>query len=1194
MTTVRDAAAGPQNTPEDKVRGTADAFKAFTTAERSRMQQAQTSEHASRRMEKNVKLNDLKKFAENFKLASPIPDDLVSLLAKDRDKQIEIQQAAESNARNAKAGASEQGEESTASVSSSQGQPHVVTGTRGAAGEQHPLHAGSGSGRPRYRPTTVYADPVAPMADRSEPYTGKPIALYPFLPPQPTNTPIPMEEEVSTTRAPSYELSTTYANAAAPLPYQSVANTDEATAHAGMLPLLPPQLHDTPEPTGEGWSATWDSTSGQPQSSGRPYIQFGEMGPSGVPKYYKDEVIHRPSYVSHRRRSRDDEGVGLQMPKRAYMQFGAMLSESENLESVRSLEPASLRFYDVPDPDAMDSNTVGQASLAPTYVHEFPSKLPESQVQYTPLPRKSREILSGETAAAQLASPVATSPAGDSDTDTQDDSSSVAHAQSTTLPSSAAAHRMPNAHTSASKLENDGSVWSDDGLEPLTRLRLIDRLCARIERDMKHTITTSAHTDATRLALAHRLAELLKQFSILLDNRAMQGMQHRSTVFVRAQRSLIVEGLMGAVESKRMKVDDMSVVDKMSLWRQLESNASDLPHDIDLSQLAAEPDDEGPELDAADFPEAERFLTEGPAYTWLVRHLDCILNDTFLSTGEEEESIRATLLDSINDKSVRSRRIMQVTLRLPWNPLQFLHEQYGTPSQAKLVDAICLVGLPHIAFATTCLNYAQRLWPEFGPEVLRCLDDLCIQARDIKVATSMNVRSPRGFTLSFRHDGPNALFWDFIAYSACPVTLLEVGEVLCWLASTCRSHVEGVVGHVSPKLVKQGDWHVLTIESLAMPQKATDEDAAATGMCWTTMFYNPVLVRGYPVPGRSNDEPGLEILVDLMTVLGAAHRATIFDNVLVLKGFCTLKAKQFATCEASFDHLNVGRHFVGFAHEGYCTAGVKDAKYNAIGFAGEKYSTSGFALDGVSINVAKYVGIGTKLMAGNKDSAVLHAYNGPVPYRRKVAQAANINVVLYGADDRRAWFLDGASALLQLSRAALTHHRALDIREDFDITKFCHGTPEVLPARTAKDVLLDMTNRNLDLEGDGTYTFQSLVEGYLEVLLEILSHQIKLKCSETKQWQLRGIGTSRLEGFSFVDLLCAKPATQPRYIDLGKYGSNWLQFVNKAGAIVLMGTNFGALLQANLNGQIASNIRGDRPAKLRYLRGAARGRCLVE
>ncbi|CAO2658594.1 Nn.00g063170.m01.CDS01 [Neocucurbitaria sp. VM-36] len=64
-----------------------DSFKQFSAAEKLRMSERQ---RAFARENKAVKLNDLKKFALNFKLSTPVPSDLVPILAKDETKQQAI------------------------------------------------------------------------------------------------------------------------------------------------------------------------------------------------------------------------------------------------------------------------------------------------------------------------------------------------------------------------------------------------------------------------------------------------------------------------------------------------------------------------------------------------------------------------------------------------------------------------------------------------------------------------------------------------------------------------------------------------------------------------------------------------------------------------------------------------------------------------------------------------------------------------------------------------------------------------------------------------------------------------------------------------------------------------------------------------------------------------------------------------
>ena len=69
-----------------------DAFKTFAKFEKSKI-----AEDRRKRVnhDKDIKLNDLKKFSTNFKLYTPVPKDLVPILAKDTAKQVEIMEKAQ-------------------------------------------------------------------------------------------------------------------------------------------------------------------------------------------------------------------------------------------------------------------------------------------------------------------------------------------------------------------------------------------------------------------------------------------------------------------------------------------------------------------------------------------------------------------------------------------------------------------------------------------------------------------------------------------------------------------------------------------------------------------------------------------------------------------------------------------------------------------------------------------------------------------------------------------------------------------------------------------------------------------------------------------------------------------------------------------------------------------------------------------
>jgi hypothetical protein len=95
---------GVPNATATVERDVASAFKTFATQQRKNVEQSRISRG---RIEKEIKLNDLKKFADSFKLHTPVPSDLVSIIAKDPAKQKEIQEKAKRNAEEAKANPSE-------------------------------------------------------------------------------------------------------------------------------------------------------------------------------------------------------------------------------------------------------------------------------------------------------------------------------------------------------------------------------------------------------------------------------------------------------------------------------------------------------------------------------------------------------------------------------------------------------------------------------------------------------------------------------------------------------------------------------------------------------------------------------------------------------------------------------------------------------------------------------------------------------------------------------------------------------------------------------------------------------------------------------------------------------------------------------------------------------------------------------
>lgn len=123
------------------------AFKQFANLEKMKVQ---NNKHMKNQQDKAVKVNDLKKFAKNFQLNTPVPKDLLPILAKDEAKQNEIVKRAQEQAEKKKKVQSEQKtlsepaaplpkRQSESSASGNQAPKAVNQGANTAAAASHPL-----------------------------------------------------------------------------------------------------------------------------------------------------------------------------------------------------------------------------------------------------------------------------------------------------------------------------------------------------------------------------------------------------------------------------------------------------------------------------------------------------------------------------------------------------------------------------------------------------------------------------------------------------------------------------------------------------------------------------------------------------------------------------------------------------------------------------------------------------------------------------------------------------------------------------------------------------------------------------------------------------------------------------------------------------------------------------------------------
>lgn len=117
---------GTPNATSTVERDVLNSFKTFANQQRENAQKVRTSKAKA---DKEVKLTELKKFANSFKLSTPVPGDLVSIIAKDPTKQKEIQSKAIKNA--------EEVAKSKAAEAAVKDKPSTTKETQPKSGEQN-------------------------------------------------------------------------------------------------------------------------------------------------------------------------------------------------------------------------------------------------------------------------------------------------------------------------------------------------------------------------------------------------------------------------------------------------------------------------------------------------------------------------------------------------------------------------------------------------------------------------------------------------------------------------------------------------------------------------------------------------------------------------------------------------------------------------------------------------------------------------------------------------------------------------------------------------------------------------------------------------------------------------------------------------------------------------------------------------
>lgn len=201
-------------------------------------------------------------------------------------------------------------------------------------------------------------------------------------------------------------------------------------------------------------------------------------------------------------------------------------------------------------------------------------------------------------------------------------------------------------------------------------------------------------------------------------------------------------------------------------------------------------------------------------------------------------------------------------------------------------------------------------------------------------------------------------------------------------------------------------------------------------------------------------------------------------------------------------------------------------------------------------------------------------------YVKQIYEASCKHVIFYDVGDKRAWLVNGATALLHLARAYLVFaSKQLFLST---MTKFrledLWAPDEEYEASAPFKILCNSKNMDLviyedwkpaneaiiDAEGnfsetakvkDAHFRFRDQVDEIYHIWEQIQEFQTKMTDN------IRATGRNKLQGFNFIDIATGESPIKPRYTYLEPSSNGWVDLARSLDAITLFGRGFGELIQ---------------------------------
>ncbi|KAJ3523775.1 hypothetical protein NM208_g12324 [Fusarium decemcellulare] len=537
-----------------------------------------------------------------------------------------------------------------------------------------------------------------------------------------------------------------------------------------------------------------------------------------------------------------------------------------------------------------------------------------------------------------------------------------------------------------------------------------------------------------------------------------------------------------------------------------------------------------------------------------------------------------------------------------WDLTSFLVNNYEAGIHQKLDKIVAITGAIDTAQLCSVGQYFKFRWPEQSSQLLEALEQQICHSNSRENLPNKSLKGRRWLPtsrLAFGSPSSNKITVDptlrTIWVSGTETFITSVAQQIAWLVAAFQEKKDkpsyAYIGFANTSKSNNSQVPMFDIDARLETLPQTD----STGSCWNTVIGPAVIITGFPLPDRDQDEQGLEVSVQVMAQLLGLPRAVTFEGGFVFKGRYTalvpvkklgpcvqwhiidtypdkLKWEDIDVCcpvritgEANMVSFPDGRSFFGWCPKVLEWLATAEYNYGLTRYSGACAPSQWAQIDKIQLGFSQWATLTAEITLGRRDG---YRCQRPDDYEMLLKEAMNTHIILYDTEDRRATQTNAEDLILHV----LLHKRSQrnqDANCRGQDLEFANADRRALPTR---EVMVRNAEKIFGHRRpvSSSKAIASLFEQEVESLYATIDGLWAQEYKSTRSYSLKMKLDPRpsVHGWEYMDLVEDNGWMSPKSVTMDSKCGRWNEYARDIQALVLFGAGFGDILTPVLPGTI--------------------------